>query len=143
MKSYLSDPIIWEQPRFKDQYIMELIELVNDEEGNIKIEAIEILSDLLEHVDKGYVEKDFVAAVLDTMTVDIQDIVMRLAKIIGKVVYKMSQYELHIAYKDKFIGFYQEMYHHKEIEMRRHAAYNLPCFNHLYYEYQEENGIDF
>lgn len=63
---------------------------MNDEESYIKIEAIEILSDLLEHVSKSSVEKDFVAAVLDTMTVDIHEIVMRLAKIIGQVVHKLS-----------------------------------------------------
>lgn len=35
------------------------------------------------------------------------------------------------------------MVDHKEIKMRRLAAYNLPCFNKLYKEFQTENDIDF
>ncbi len=39
--------------------------------------------------------------------------------------------------------FFKKMVNHKEIKMRRHAAFNLPCFNKLFKEYQDEFDFDF
>ena len=39
--------------------------------------------------------------------------------------------------------FFKKMITHKELKMRRYAAYNLPCFNKLFKEYQDEFDIDF
>jgi hypothetical protein len=35
------------------------------------------------------------------------------------------------------------MVSHKELKMRRHGALNLPCFNKLYKDQQDEFDIDF
>jgi hypothetical protein len=50
MKEYLKNEKIREHPRFKEQYLRELIELLNDEEAYIRIEALEILTELLDYV---------------------------------------------------------------------------------------------
>lgn len=39
--------------------------------------------------------------------------------------------------------FYKKIANHEELKMRRCAAYNLPCFNRLYKDFQEELGVDF
>jgi hypothetical protein len=37
------------------------------------------------------------------MTVGFVEIAQRFAKILGLIVYKLSKYDLHLAYKEKFI----------------------------------------
>lgn len=53
------------------------------------------------------------------MTIGIEEILLRLAKLIGKVVYKLKEFNLHELYKEKFIEFFQEICSHKDVEMRR------------------------
>jgi len=84
-----------------------------------------------------------VPIVLTTITEGIEDIDLRLAQLIGKVAYKLSSFDLHTYYKEQFIEFFLDVCNHKDLEMRRHGAYNLACFNQLFKDYQEENGIDF
>ena len=90
MREYLANPKIREYPRFKSEYLREMIELLNDEESYIRIEALEIITDMLEYVERGYIEKDYISAVLDAMNAGIEEIVLRLAKIIGLIVHKLS-----------------------------------------------------
>jgi len=35
------------------------------------------------------------------------------------------------------------MANHEELKMRRCAAFNLPCFNKLFREFQDELDVDF
>jgi hypothetical protein len=74
MREYLKNEKIREHPRFKEQYLRELIELLNDEEAYIRIEALEIITELLDYVALGYIEKDYITVVLDTMTVGFVEI---------------------------------------------------------------------
>lgn len=66
-----------------------MIELLNDEEAYIRIEAIEILTDILELMNTEIIEKEFMPVVFNMMEATIEDIILRLANIIGKIVYKL------------------------------------------------------
>jgi hypothetical protein len=64
-----------------------------------------------------------------------EEIIVRLAMIIGKIVHKISRMDFHIMYKTNFVEFFLFAYNHKDLEMRRACCYNLPCFNALYKDY--------
>ncbi len=51
-KEYLADEKVLAFPTFKAHYLPELIELLNDEEMYIRIEAIEILTEILPELSK-------------------------------------------------------------------------------------------
>jgi hypothetical protein len=83
--------------RFKSTYLPEVIELLNDEEAYIRIEAIEILTEILELMTVELIEKEFMPVILNTMEATIEDIILRLANIIGKIVYKLqSKDQIHL-----------------------------------------------
>ena len=93
--------------RFKSIYLPELIELLNDEEAYIRIEAIEILTEILELMSTDLVEKEFIPAIFNTMEATIEDIILRLANIIGKIVYKLSNMDqIHLNHKEKLMEFF-------------------------------------
>lgn len=68
---------------------------------------------------------------------------MRLAELIGKIIFKLQALGLHIKHREPLMEFFKKMINHKELKMRRYAAYNLPCFNKLFKEYQDEFDVDF
>lgn len=68
----------------------ELIELLNDEEAYIRIEALEILTDILGEIDVETVEKDYLPNLINTFDVGIEEIDLRMAKIIGNVIYQLK-----------------------------------------------------
>lgn len=68
---------------------------------------------------------------------------MRFAELIGKIVFKLEPFGLHLKYKETFVTFFKMMVNHKELKMKRLAAFNLPCFNKLFKEFSDELNIDF
>jgi hypothetical protein len=115
-------------------YVPELIELINDEEAEVRIEAMAILTDFLGSLDVATIESDYLPLVFSIMEAGIEDINIKLAEIIGKVVYMLSPMGLHLTHKEKFIEFFTNICNHKEPEMRKNGAFNLTCFNKLYRE---------
>ena len=87
-------------------------------------------------------ENEFVKEVLHTMEADIEEIQVRIAEMFGRIVYSLKPFNLHMKFKDPILDFYSKMTNHKELKMRRHAAYNLPCFNQLYHGI-DEYDLDF
>jgi hypothetical protein len=70
-KDYLKDKAaVVSHTRFKTVYISEILELLNDEEAYIRIEAIEILIDYLDQLEAVDIEKEFVKEVLKTIEAD-------------------------------------------------------------------------
>lgn len=57
-------------PRFKAQYIGELIELLNDEEAYIRIEALETLTEFIDQLEPADVENEYMKEVLHTIQAD-------------------------------------------------------------------------
>jgi hypothetical protein len=64
----------------------------------------------------------------------IQEITVRMAAIIGKVVFKLSKSGMHKKYQTEFVEFFHRICDDYETEdCRYHAAYNLPCFHLCYH----------
>lgn len=148
-KDYLSIEIkdkseIIKCKRFKDMYLPEIIELVNDEEAYIRIEALDLLADYMDQLEHDEIDKEYMPAITKTIEVGIEEISIRLAQMIGKIAYNLKDRGYHLKYKEIFINFFKEMIESKEIEMKRHAAYNLACFYTLYKPLsQDECDLDF
>jgi hypothetical protein len=76
-KDYLLGPqkaSIVSHPRFKNIYLSELLELLNDEEAFIRIEALEILTDYLNLLTPDDIESEFVKEMLKTTDADNEEI---------------------------------------------------------------------
>jgi hypothetical protein len=129
-------------PRFKSIYLCEVLELLNDEEEYVRIEAIDILTDLLGKLDIADIENEYVKEVLRTAEADVEEIQFRLAEMLGRIVYALVPFDFHMKFKDPLLDFYRKMTNHKELKMRRLAAFNLPCFNSLYHGL-DEFDLDF
>jgi hypothetical protein len=119
--------------RFQGTYLQEIIELLNDEEAYIRIEALETLTELLEYLEPTLIEKEFLHAFIDMIDIGIEDLILRLANILGKIVHGLKQFDMHKLHIEKILEFYREICNHKDLEMRKEGAYNLACFN-LYYK---------
>jgi hypothetical protein len=65
-----------------------------------------------------------------------------MAEIIGRIVFALKPFGLHMKFKEPLLDFFRQMANHKELKMRRHAAFNLPCFNSLYHGL-DEFDLDF
>ena len=61
--------------------------MLNDEEAYIRIEALEIITDLLEYFDPQEIESEYIPAVLSTVDEENEEIVLKLAELIGKIAY--------------------------------------------------------
>jgi hypothetical protein len=122
--------------RYEEVFLPEIIELVNDEELYVSIEALEGLLEVLEHVDAETIEKEIMPNILKLIARDnrIQEITVRMAAIIGKVVWKLSKSGMHRKYQIEFVEFFNRITEDFETEdCRYHAAYNLPCFHLCYH----------
>lgn len=54
-------------PRFKQVYVGELLELLQDEEAYIRIEALEVVTKYLEHIERPDIEGEYISEVLRTL----------------------------------------------------------------------------
>lgn len=122
--------------RFNEFYLPELYELCNDEESYVRIEAIECLTEVLEHVDKQAVEEEFIPNVIKTFDFENNhdEIIQRLARALGPLVEKLSRFHLHCKHKEEIFKFYRKICEHEDDENRLAGARNLPCFNMLYHK---------
>lgn len=139
IRDYL--PLAKDCPNFETIYFPQLIELLNDEESFIRIEAIDVATDMIDKMTEEQIENEFIKMIFDTIDCNVEEILLRLAGSLGRIVYALKRFDLYLKHKDKFLEFYMSTVHHKEIEMRKKAAYNLPCFNALYKDHCED--IDF
>jgi hypothetical protein len=60
---------------------------LNDEESYIRIEALEILTEFLNQLTPEDIENEFVKEMLKTIEADNEEIQLRVAEIIGKIVF--------------------------------------------------------
>lgn len=51
---------------------------------------------------------------------------------IGKIVHKLSAFDLHLKYKEQILNFYKAMVEHRDPENNLSGIYNLPCFHLLF-----------
>lgn len=97
----------------------ELIEFLNDEEAFIRIEVLETLTELLEQLDPRLIERDFLKAFVEMFDVGIEELLLRVAKIFGRVVHGLKHFDMHKIYAEKFLLFFEEICRHKDPEMRK------------------------
>ena len=55
-----------------------------------------------------------------------------MAALIGRIVYKLSSFDLHIKYKDQILTFYKAIIDHRDESNVVQGIKNLPCFYMLY-----------
>ena len=135
---------------------------MNDEEAYIRIDALDILTSYLDQLPLEDIENEYMKEVVRTAaapdpsdpsssssaaTVVVgaisEGIQIRLAEIIGKIAYGVKPFGMDKKYRGVFLNFFKYIANHKELKLRRLAAFNLPSFNQLFKEYQEEYEIDF
>ena len=136
LKMYL--PYAKESPRFDTIYFPELVELLNDEENYVRIEAIEACTEVIDRITEEDIEKEFIPVVLNIIECHAEDIITRLASLIGKIVYELRRQDIYIKFKAEFLDFFRVLVQSKEYELRLSAAYNLPCFFTMLRQYEEE-----
>lgn len=119
--------------RLEKTYIPEILELCNDEETYIRIEAVDCVQYILETLTVELVEDQVIPSVLKMLQSDHDEIVLRVSQFIGQLAHKLSQVgNLHLKYKEDILEFYKALCVHKIDECRQNAAYCLPCMNSLY-----------
>ncbi len=120
--------------RLEDLYLPEIQELLNDEESYVRIEVIEAILEILEHLQLDTIETQFIPNFLKALVIksNHDEIIAKMAKLIGKIVHKLSAFDLHIKYKTEIITFYKAIVEHRDEENVKQGIYNLPCFHLLY-----------
>ena len=61
-----------------------------------------------------------------------KEIITRMARMLGKIAYKLSFFELHLKYKGEILGFYKSIINGKDDENMLAGIFNLPCMQQLY-----------
>lgn len=120
--------------RFEDVFLPEIYELLNDEESYVRVEAIEAIVEVLEHIDSSKIEQEFIPNFLKALVFqnNHNEIIARMAKMLGKIAYKLSFFELHLKYKSEILGFYKQIVNGNDDENMLAGIYNLPCMQQLY-----------
>ena len=115
--------------RFEDVYLPEIYELLNDEESHVRVEAIEAILEVLEHIDSNKIEQEFIPSFLKALVFqnNHDEIIARMAMMLGKIAYKLSFFELHLKYKAEILGFYKSIINGKDDENKFSALYNITC----------------
>jgi len=70
--------------------------------------------------------------VFNVIDCNIEEIIIRLARLLGKIVWELKRCDLNLRHREKLCDFYSKICVDKEIDMRRSAAFNLPCFFKVY-----------
>ena len=95
-----------------------LLELLDDEDQHIQIDAIEAFAEFLTELPLQVVEEQFVPCVLVNYDVESEpqiDVLERLAELTGKIANVLStRGDLHLKYKKALLEFYLETTTHKE-----------------------------
>ena len=115
-------------------YLPEIYELLNDEDSYVRIEAIEAILEVLEHIELNKIEQEFIPNFLKALVFENNhdEIIGRMSKMIGRIAYKLSFFELHIKYKEQILSFYKSIITHKDESNVYSGVFNLPCFHKLY-----------
>lgn len=120
--------------RLEEEILPEIYELLNDEESYVRMEAIEAVLEVLEKLELQTIEDEFIPNLIKGLSLEKNhdEIIVRMSKIIGKIVYKLSCFDLHVKYQDQLLSFYKAMVSHKDEACVINGIYNLPCFHALY-----------
>lgn len=93
---------IVEHYRFREVYLPELMEFLNDEDSHIRVDAIEAFAVILEDLDSQELD-EFMQGFLKYVVCEEDeqvDIIERIAGMIGDVLYKSRKLEAHLKHKE-------------------------------------------
>ena len=110
-----------------------MVELASDEEGLVRIEGIELMTEYLSLIKKNKVEEDYIPNVEKMFHVVMDPICddetrIRMAKLSGKILDKLAVFFLDTKYSNMFIDFCKTAINDKLMEVRLGLIYNLPCY---------------
>ena len=90
--------------------------------------------EVLEHIELNMIEENFIPNLIKGFNMDSNqsEIVIRMSKIIGKIVHKLSHFDLHTKYQEELLSFYKAIVNHEDDQCVENGIYNLPCFHSLY-----------
>lgn len=113
-----------------DYFYSELVDLTTDADILTRIEAIDALTTISDYVDKSMLEQmDIQATVKDLIENHMNDYRVVLSKAMGRILFLLSKYNLHTELQQQFVETFKNFIDPSQnIEVRRNAAYNLPCF---------------
>lgn len=120
--------------RFDEVYLPEIQELLNDESGEVRIEAIEGCLCVLELIEAKTIEEEFIPSLVRAFNFDknSEESMQRMAVMIGQIAYKLSKLGLLLKYKEPILNFYKATTTHESQSVQRAALFNLPCFHLLF-----------
>lgn len=120
--------------RLEELYLPEIYELLNDEESYVRIEVIEAILEILEHLSLEIIEQQFIPNFLKALVIsnNHDEIIERMSELIGRIVHKISAFELHIKYQEQILTFYKAIIEHRDEKNVIQGIRNLPCLNLLY-----------
>ena len=100
----------------------------------MRIEAIEAILEVLDQIEPNKIEEEFIPNFLKALVFENNhdEIIIRMGRMIGRIAFKLSRFDLHIKYKEQILGFYKSIINHKDEENVMSGVYNLPCFHQLY-----------
>jgi len=98
------------------------------------MEAIEAVLEVLEKLELQTIEDEFIPNLIKGLSLEKNhdEIIVRMSNLIGKIVYKLSAFDLHVKYQQQLLTFYKAMVNHHDEQCVQNGIYNLPCFHALY-----------
>jgi hypothetical protein len=120
--------------RFDEVYLPEIVELLNDESSDVRIEAVEGILCVLQHLDTKMIEEEFIPNLIKALNFEknAEENIQRMAKLIGEIAFKLSNFGLHLKYQDQILTFYKRVCESDDEFCRKQGLFNLPCFHSLY-----------
>lgn len=72
--------------------------------------------EVLEHIELNMIEENFIPNLIKAFSMDSNqsEIVIRMSKIIGKIVHKLSHFDLHTKYQEELLSFYKAIVNHED-----------------------------
>ena len=121
-----------------------MVELLNDEELMVRLEAIEALVEIMPgYLQPEQIDQDIMPVVANQLrSTEDEENLARMSALIGKLMFNLPLEKTRKTYAKEFIEFFQRCGRAKELGVRTNAAINLPCFFYYFGNYDVEE-IDF
>ena len=150
MTSYLRDIIsdTLSKEGFQKHFYEELVELVNDEDLQVRLEGIEVAVEIIpaKKLSEEQIEADVVPAFLRHLdTVGEEDCDLTMSALYGKFLISIPLDKVRKSSPSatkSFVSFFSRVYKSPNRDVRRNIAMSLPCFFYYFYGNNSDNGED-
>lgn len=103
------------------------------------------MAEVLEELSLEQVKEEVIPTWLEFLDPSSQsqiEVNQSIASIFGKVLHKLSKFDLHLEHEQKFLSYFKEIAAHEDPDIRLSAAFNLPCL-HLLYADSKQTLVNF